>query len=105
MILRIYIAIPFLVLFFSSASAETYQDCIIENLQNTVDRAAVIAIKKACKDKTTPKKCREYLNNTRDYFQDTLDELAGIGTELERCLKECEESSFWARSFGECSTN
>jgi len=99
---------------FGTASAGPYEDCILQNMKGVQAQAAAGAIMRACKEKTTPKKCRgaelrsrfegvgkengprERFGNKPGAFDDLL------STE---CLKECADASYWSRTFGDCRTD
>jgi hypothetical protein len=86
------------------ALAGPYEDCILANMKGVQDRLAANEIRRACREKTTPKKCRGLtaktpvvdLHKTPNFF-DKFD--------LDECLKECADASYWSRKFGECSTD
>lgn len=106
LVLSLFLIITFFTL---ELHAESYQDCIIKNMKNVNDRLASAQIMIACRDKTTPKKCRNYLKPNIQYIEiprDTLDEkLEPERYLLYNCLRECEQASFFERRFGECSTD
>jgi hypothetical protein len=95
----------------ASAWAGPYEDCILQNMKGVSDRAAAVAVRKACEVKTTPKLCRDDANNMqRASFDVTGARKAGY-TDQEiyvylrnLCVKECAESSWWSRTFGDCKT-
>ncbi len=43
----------------AAALAGPYEDCILRNMKGVQAQAAAGAIMRACKEKTTPKKCRD----------------------------------------------
>jgi hypothetical protein len=92
------------------AQAESYQDCILNNMKYANNSVASLQIKNACLDKTTPKKCRPYLEHNFDNYLKkkngyTFDELTMPSEQLlSQCLEQCEEAVLFERKFGECST-
>lgn len=100
------------------AQAGPYEDCILQNMKGVQATNAANAVMRACKEKTTPKKCRnigyEVVNQPANFF-DKFDvkgarkagyqdpEIIAAMTEL--CLKECAEATYWSRTFGECKTD
>jgi len=100
------------------ALAGPYEDCILQNMKGVQAQAAAFAVQRACKEKTTPKKCRAA--ELRSRFVD-MEPVADKGkmpwernwgrqiapdqTDLDACIKECADASYWSRTFGECSTD
>lgn len=98
--------------------AGPYEDCILQNMKGVSDRLAANSVRLACKEKTTPKKCRgEELRRGiigMDMWEKfdlaaarksgyTDEELLAYLTGA--CLKQCAAASFWSRTLGECSTD
>lgn len=96
------------------AVAGPYEDCILQNMKGVQAQAAASAIMRACKEKTTPKKCRDselgkprWIENEtkapwKAWATPTAETLA---VDRENCLEQCAEASYWSRTFGECSTD
>jgi hypothetical protein len=103
----------FLVIVVGNAYAGPYEDCILANMKGVQDRAAAFAVRQACEDKTTPKRCREGRLGITYTFEDTgKKELAKLKRShpsydlvFEQCLADCAAASYWSRTFGECSTD
>lgn len=110
------LVIVLLSLLVASAHAGPFETCILENMKGVQAQAAAQAIYRACKEKTTPKKCRdgelskprlvEFVDNAGNKST-TLASLAGesLREAREQCLAACVTSSYWSRTFGECSTD
>lgn len=81
----------------STSLAGPYEDCILQNMKNVADRMAAAEIRRACRIKTTPVKCRQYLPSAKAAEEGIWREF-----ELDACLKECEQSPATERSRGEC---
>ena len=77
--------------------AGPYEDCILQNMKNVADRMAAAEIRRACRIKATPVKCRQYLPSAKAAEEGIWREF-----ELDACLKECEQSPATERSRGEC---
>lgn len=129
-------AFMFIFLMMSSALpksllAETYEECLLENLKGVNNKSVMNAVRSACKRKTTPKKCREILDKPYEEFKSNetigrefaadmdamikgeLEPLKYIDQEtiqrketaLQNCINECEREGMYSRHFGECSTD
>ena len=117
------LVIVLLSLLVASAHAGPFETCILENMKGVQAQGAAQAIYRACKEKTTPKACRDKevarrieaqygpppssSAGTRYAFDDLISEgyQNRIKTESDSCLKACATSSYWSRTFGECSTD
>lgn len=98
------------------ATAGPYEDCILQNMKGVQAQAAAGAIMRACKEKTTPVKCRTLTTNPRPTL---TDQASGTKPwerdwskpnffdqfDLDACIKECAAASWWDRTFGECKTD
>ena len=99
----------------AGAIAGPYEDCILQNMKGVQAQAAAGAIMRACKEKTTPKKCREAVirGNDPDFskggvlapFADLPVSPIYLKQLLDQCLVECATASYWSRTFGECRTD
>lgn len=111
--------------------AETYEECVLENLKGVNDKFVMREVRSTCKRKTTPKKCREILDKPYEEFksQETIgreftadmeamfkgeveplkfidqETIQRKETALQNCIKECESEGMYSRHFGECSTD
>jgi len=101
-----------------TANSGPYEDCILQNMKGVQAQAAAGAIMRACKDKTTPKRCRRAAIQEQiagmglwEKFDAAGARKAGYSDDeisaylTESCLKECATASYWSRTFGECSTD
>lgn len=102
----------------TSATAGPYEDCILQNMKGVQAHNAASAIARACREKTTPKRCRAAALKERIVDLDAnknsgMSAARGAGysdEELEAfwkdvCFKECADASYWSRTFGECKTD
>lgn len=100
------------------AIAGPYEDCVLQNMKGVQAQAAAGAIMRACKEKTTPKKCREEALRSAIVGQDYWDgrdlkaaRAAGYTDEdllaaaPKYCLEACAAAGYWSRTFGECRTD
>ncbi len=111
--------------------AETYEECVLDNLKGVNDKFVMSAVRSTCKRKTTPKKCREILDKPYEEFKSNetirrefdaemdaiikgkhrpltyTDEetIQRKETALRNCIAECENEGMYSRYFGECSTD
>ena len=117
------LVIILLSLLVTSTHAGPFETCILENMKGVQAQSAVLAISRACKEKTTPKACRDKevarkieaqygpppssSAGTRYAIDDLIYEgyQNRIKTESDSCLKACATASYWSRTFGECSTD
>jgi hypothetical protein len=83
------------------AVAGPYEDCILQNMKGVQDRLAAVEVKRACLQKTTPRKCRQFLTKSGS----AQPRLNWIDFDLDVCLADCAEASWWSRTFGECRTD
>ena len=110
-----------LVLWPCVAFAGPYEDCILANMRGVQAQAAAFAIARACKETTTPQRCRE--SNLRPTMRPTwgnerfnaatgkkewvpLDYVsdAQFNDDQQQCIRNCASASWTARTFGECRT-
>lgn len=103
-----------------SSPAEDFDDCVLKNATGEKSETQLQLIERACLERTTPKRCRRCLpHNARFHDDCTLSEFGKklFGLEdstnideqvrkewFKQCLKECDESGFWKRHFGDCAT-
>lgn len=100
----------------SLVAAGAYEDCILNNMRGVQDRLAAAEIRRACKEKATPKKCRDSElmkpKPTEIVFNDGTK--ATVATSLapeslpaarDECIADCAKATYWSRTFGECSTD
>jgi hypothetical protein len=108
------VLIPLLAIWPVVALAGPYEDCILQNMKGVQAQAAAGAIMRACREKTTPKKCRDSeLGKPRWIENETkapwktwaMPTAEALATDRESCLEECAAASYWSRTFGECSTD
>ncbi len=103
-----------------SASAGPYEDCILNNVKDARTPVAVAAIRMACREKTTPIGCRNLVTPSLDEFLEKArpdnpgvsdTDLSGYWleeysskrkSEFRKCVSDCEASSWWERTFGDC---
>jgi len=94
--------------------AGPYEDCILQNMKGVQAQAAAGAVMRACKEKTTPKKCRGEITGASGYvFEDSKEKVvikaapgdSGYTALQDRCIRDCADASYWSRTFGECSTD
>ncbi len=99
------------------AIAETYDECILTNLKGVTDRYIANQVHSACRRKTMPKQCRQYLGGIpfapwppmECKKERSFDEMiygrsdCEAVAQLNACLKGCEEASYWDKTFGECA--
>lgn len=124
----IYTAMAVVAMLPGVAVSGPYEDCILQNMKGVTERAAAFAIREACEVKTTPKKCRGKLQsnsgvaelaakvdkgkrqhpgtkNLLDKLDFSFDSQEVQAALRETCLKECSNSPWHSRTFGECSTD
>lgn len=95
------------------ASAGKYEDCILANMKGVQAPNAANAVMRACREKATPKKCRDSeLAKPRWVVVETgkpqvlaAPTVETLAADRESCLEQCVEGSYWSRTFGECSTD
>ena len=85
------------------AFAETYEECILKNIKGVTNKYAVASIRAACRTKTTPKKCRQYLGGDYKGGGSLSAMIPQTYEKLKQCKAECEKAGLWSRTFGECS--
>jgi len=108
------------VLLCSSASAGPYEDCLLNNVKDARTPVAVAEIKKACREKTTPIRCRNLATPSLDEFlEKARPDNPGVSdaalsdywrkkysskreSEFKKCLADCDASSWRERTFGDC---
>lgn len=129
MISRITITIPMIawgmLIHSVNSQAGPYEDCVLDNMRGAKNKAAVYSIQTACLDKSTPRKCRDYLPQHREKSLDIPLEAKGLTgmaywraiadhaaqkeqffeNKLKECLNRCTQSGYWDKMFGECSTD
>ena len=103
-----------------TAWAAPYDDCILQNMKGVQAQNAANAIARACREKTTPKKCRYNAlqvraSNMPPWEKYEIAATHGVpnqvtGYEFDAylaaaCLKECAGANYYSRKFGECSTD
>lgn len=99
-----------------NAVAGPFEDCILQNMKGVQERVAAQAVYTACKEKTTPKKCRDAALQkpipmdvtdikTGKVSNIMVEPLEISGEMRKQCLAECASASIWSRTFGECSTD
>ena len=93
-------------------AAGPYEDCILQNMKGVQATNAANAIARACKEKTTPKKCRDaaimerFVPIAEDNKTPPSRTWAAFDDFMKaECLKECAEANYWSRTFGECRTD
>ena len=88
------------------ATAGPFEDCILQNMKGVQAQAAAGAINRACREKTTPKKCRDSaLQKPSAWDAVGTPSYEYVRQIREQCLAECTSASYWSRTFGECSTD
>lgn len=104
------------------SSAETLQECLLENLKGVNDKHVAAMIRKACEEKTVPKKCRGKSKESQlveggkaepdssgkidlDALEKTLRTRPRSPSPYDKCLEECKRAGYWSRHYGECSTD
>lgn len=102
-------------LFPIAAVAAPYDDCILQNMKGVMAQNAANAIARACREKTTPKKCRPgAIETMRQGFVDLgTGKTPPAGSDFTSfdaylrgiCLKECADANYYSRTFGDCSTD
>lgn len=99
--------------------AGPYEDCILQNMKGVQAQAAAGAVMRACREKTTPQRCRAaHLKSRFVDFEPVADKdkkpWDGLywnkpdvpdQADLDACLKKCADASYWSRTFGECKTD
>ena len=99
-----------------AASAGLYEDCILANMKGVQDRLAAVEIRRACREKTTPLRCRHISFTTADQsfaigtatFNLAEARKAGYAEDeirsylREQCVRECSLTSAWERTHGTC---
>ena len=102
-----------LCVFATSAQSGPYEDCILQNMKGVQAQAAACAIMRACREKVTPKKCRDAnlkaqvtsADNDKKPQERDWGSLINWDQFVLECLKACASSSWWDRTFGECATD
>lgn len=109
------------------ANAGPFEDCILQNMKGVQAPNAAVAIARACREKTTPLRCRDEqivkrLEARVRPYDGPVDQLKtpgflryedvavenrsdAIATERVACMRLCETASIWSRKIGECSTD
>jgi hypothetical protein len=100
--------------------AGPYEDCILQNMRGVQASNAALAIAGACREKTTPYRCKAIQIEQRIPPEGAFDDLVRsrggkanifdqfdsradkINTEKSACLAQCATASYWSRTFGEC---
>jgi len=92
--------LPLLVLLALSGTvaAETYNDCILENMKGVGGDAAARLVRKACRDKVLPYVPAMCLPKPTNTEQGSLfDHIPN-----EACIEKCLNAGYWAKTFGDC---
>lgn len=110
------------------ALAETFNDCILENMKGIGSHAAAVMVRKACRDKVlpyVPAKCQKKLwkepaeVTQGGNFFDQFDKVAPKGMNrlyddptskatipvditIDECVTVCLNASYWSKTFGDC---
>ena len=106
----------------AGAIAGPFEDCILQNMKGVQAQNAANAIARACREKTTPSKCRD--SNLRPTLTPSwgrmeTDPATGkpqwipldyvtegqFAEAYKACLQSCADASYWSRTFGECKTD
>jgi len=92
----------------------------LNNVKDARTPVAVAAIRMACREKTTPIGCRNLVTPSLDEFLEKArpdnpgvsdTDLSGYWleeysskrkSEFRKCVSDCEASSWWERTFGDC---
>lgn len=74
-----------------------YSECILKYVKSGMDRSAVHAVRSACFEKATPKKCRELQSFNRSPHGDPAVD------SKEACTDECKNAGLLSRKFGSCA--
>jgi hypothetical protein len=85
--------------------AGPYEDCILQHMKGVQDRLAAAEVRRACLQKTTPNKCRQYLTKSGSGQPVSASRSIWIDLDLDACLADCAKASWWNRTFGECRTD
>lgn len=88
----------------SATFAETYSECILENMKNAGGNAAAILIKNACEEEVLPyipKKCFSYGEHIMFKGEDVILNPENDPNVLS-CKKKCLDASYWSKNFGDC---
>jgi hypothetical protein len=106
----------------AGAIAGPYEDCILQNMKGVQAQAAAGAIMRACKEKTTPHRCRDSILRptlTPSWGVTETDPSTGkpkwvpfnyvsegqFAADQKECLSSCADANYWSRTFGECKTD
>jgi hypothetical protein len=100
------------------AQAETYNDCILENMKGVGSQAGAYLVNKACREKAlpyVPAKCQPHFGQLT---QEEIDEgnnaeppsaavvkAAELASEqrLRDCINSCLNASYLSKHFGDCA--
>jgi len=95
------------------AHAETFNDCIMDNMKGVGSSPEAMMVRQACRDKVlpfVPAKCNLKLNkltteelNKAGPFDST--EVVPIDLEQGKmdCINACLNASYWSKHFGDCA--
>jgi hypothetical protein len=114
------IVFGFLLLLAGPASAETYNECILNNMKGIGSNVGANLVRRACKDKVLPHipaKCIRKLvqinetpsGNPFDRFDKARPHPASryrpgyVEVVDQGCINSCLNASFWSKRFGDCS--
>jgi len=98
----------------TSAAAETYNECILENMKGVGGDVAARLVHKACRDKVlpyVPAACKKIVmpqrsieSDKKTSGRDALDNwLDAVGPVLaEECVQKCLNASYLSKTFGDC---
>ena len=87
------------------SQAETYNECILDNMKGVGSQAGAYLVNKACRNKVlpyVPKKCKQHSPVTTK--EDEIDKfLDAYAPSYQYCVNECLNASFWSKHFVDCA--